>query len=66
MDQDGKFVWRNDEAVFSFGKHSGRTLREVAGSGRDYLQWILRSEFPPDARRVVENALRGEFPKRSA
>lgn len=65
-DQDGKFVWRGDEVVFSFGKHAGRTLREVAGSGRDYLQWILRSEFPPEARRMVENALRGEFPKRSS
>lgn len=62
-DRSGKFVWEKGQVVFSFGKHSGRTLREVARGQRDYLEWILRTDFPADARRMVERALDGEFPQ---
>ncbi len=61
-DASGKFVWRNGEIVFAFGKQRGRTLREVASAQRDYLEWILRQDFPEDARRLVEGALRGDDP----
>lgn len=64
-DRDGKFLWREGEVVFSFGKHSGRTLREVARSQGDYLKWILRNDFPAEARRLVEDALAGKFPERT-
>ena len=62
-DGTGKFVWRNGEVVFSFGRHAGRALREVAREHEDYLQWILRTDFPADARQIVEGALRGSFPE---
>ena len=55
-------MWRNGEIVFAFGKQRGRTLREVASAQRDYLEWILRQDFPEDARRLVEGALRGDDP----
>lgn len=65
VDARGKFVWRDGEAVFAFGKHEGVPLRQVAAQAPDYLEWILGSDFPEDARAIVAGALRGEFPLRS-
>ncbi len=62
VDRAGKFVWKGREVVFAFGKNQGRTLREVASSDRGYLEWIARSDFPEDARRVVREALAGRLP----
>jgi DNA polymerase-3 subunit epsilon len=63
VDGAGKFVWRDGEAVFDFGKHQGRTLRAVAEEDAGYLAWILKSDFPDDARELVAEALRGIYPR---
>ena len=60
VDRTGKFVVRDGQVVFAFGKLRGRALREVARVERDYLLWILKQDFPEDARALVERALRGE------
>lgn len=60
VDRWGKFVWKDGEAVFAFGRHQGRPLREVAGQAPDYLEWILSCDFPADARELVVRALKGE------
>jgi DNA polymerase-3 subunit epsilon len=57
VDRAGKFVWREGEVAFSFGRYQGRSLREVAKEQPDYLRWILDQDFPPDARELVERAL---------
>ncbi len=64
-ESSGKFVWKGGEVVLAFGRHQGRALREVARERRDYLEWILKQDFPVEAKRLVERALRGEFPERS-
>jgi len=60
IDRGGKFVLREGEIVFAFGKQKGRALSEVARVQRDYLEWILKQDFPEDARQLVEKALRGQ------
>jgi len=60
VDRGGKFVLREGEVVFAFGKQKGRALTEVARVQRDYLEWILKQDFPEDARALVEKALRGD------
>jgi DNA polymerase-3 subunit epsilon len=60
VDRQGKFVVREGQIVFAFGKLRGRPLKEVARLERDYLEWILRQDFPDDARALVESALRGD------
>jgi len=65
VDREGKFVWKDGRAAFAFGRYRDRTLEEIAREAPDYLQWILGSDFPEDARRLVEAALRGEFPVQS-
>lgn len=59
VDRGGKFVLRDGEIVFAFGRQKGRALREVAAVQRDYLEWILKQDFPEDARALVEEALGG-------
>ena len=63
VDPAGKFVWSEGQVVLAFGKHQGKPLKDVARGERDYLEWILRSDFPDEARELVERALRGEFPE---
>jgi DNA polymerase-3 subunit epsilon len=58
VDRGGKFVLREGEVIFAFGRQKGRALREVARAQRDYLEWILKQDFPEDARMLVEEALR--------
>lgn len=60
VDREGKFVVREGEVVFAFGRQKGRALREVARLQRDYLEWFMRQDFPEDARALVARALRGE------
>jgi DNA polymerase-3 subunit epsilon len=59
LDRAGKFVLREGKVVFAFGKHTGKPLAEVARSQPSYLEWILGTDFPDDARAFVEKALRG-------
>jgi DNA polymerase-3 subunit epsilon len=63
VDRFGKFVWKEGHAVFAFGKFRGRSLEDVSRSERDYLEWIAGSDFPSDARQMVQKALRGEYPR---
>jgi hypothetical protein len=61
-DREGKFAWRDGEVVFAFGRYQGQTLRRIAADQRGYLEWILTRDFPSEARRLVEEALRGRYP----
>jgi DNA polymerase-3 subunit epsilon len=61
-DRPAKFCWREGELVFTFGKHQGRPLREIADRDSAYLQWIVQSDFPEEAKRLVRDALNGEYP----
>jgi DNA polymerase-3 subunit epsilon len=60
VDRGGKFVLREGKVVFAFGRQKGRALSEVARVQRDYLEWILKQDFPEDARALVVKALKGE------
>jgi len=61
VDPDGKIVWRGNEACINFGKHRGTPLTQV---DPDYLRWIVNADFPPDVKRVAQDALNGKFPTR--
>lgn len=62
MDDDGRLVWADGEAVFAFGKHRGRPLRVVAAEHPDYLRWLTGQDFPAATKRIFEAALAGRFP----
>jgi DNA polymerase-3 subunit epsilon len=66
IDPEGKLIWEGGEAVFNFGPEGirGRPLREVAAKDRGFLEWILRKEFNPEVKAIVQAALEGRFPTR--
>ena len=52
--------------MVNFGKHAGRTLRDLAQNDPGFLRWILRGDFADDVKCVASNALIGKFPERNA
>jgi len=64
VDEDGKFKWRGGEAVFSFGKHAGEPLREVAETAPGYLDWMIEADFPEETLAILRGAKEGSFPER--
>ena len=65
-DRARRFRWCGDELVVNFGKHAGRTLRDLAQNDPGFLRWILRGDFADEVKNVASNALIGKFPKRDA
>ena len=65
-DRGRRFRWCGDELIVNFGKHAGRTLRDLAENDPGFLRWILRCDFADDVKRVASDALIGKFPVRDA
>ena len=52
VDYAGRLIYNdNKEAVVSFGKHKGKTAREVYFSEPSYFSWIMNGEFTLDTKR---------------
>jgi len=64
VDPDKRFFWRDGEAVFAFGNLRGKSLELVAETKPDYLDWMIRGDFPEPAKEIARNARRGIFPKK--
>jgi DNA polymerase III subunit epsilon len=70
LDRTRKLAWNDaGEAALSFGKHRGRTLRELVEldrqSGDSYLRWMVRDgDFSPEVKQIVLEALNGRLPSR--
>ncbi len=67
LDATRKLRWNDaGEATLGFGKHKGKTLRELARASRDYLEWMLRDDsFSPEVKDILREALGGVFPRRA-
>ena len=61
---DGRFKWKNGEAVVAFGKNAGTSLRRIAIDNPDFLRWILRSDFSVEVKNIASVALKGIFPEK--
>ncbi len=64
VDPDKRFFWRDGEAVFAFGNLRGKSLALVAETKPDYLDWMIRGDFPEPAKEIARNARLGIFPKK--
>ena len=61
VDYAGRLLFGKDgEAVISFGKHKGKTAREVYRTEPSYFAWIQNGEFTLDTKRQFE-ILRQQF-----
>jgi len=64
LDIDGKLAWCGDEVIFNFGGHIGQSLKSVATTYPDYLQWIINRDFSQELKTIMSDALNGVFPIR--
>lgn len=68
VDRTRKFRWNEQgEACFAFGKHEGRSLREMLADarGRGYLEWMLQKDFSEEVKGILRDALGGVLPRRA-
>ncbi len=64
FDRERKFCWWNGELYPAFGKYRRKKhIKDILKADRPYLEWILSSDFSEEVKTMVENALRGEFPR---
>lgn len=63
VDRERRFMWRDGEPAFNFGKLRGKSLRSAAAdpSERAYLRWILQGTFEEDTKALVREALEGKI-----
>ena len=64
IDANGRFRWRENEAIVAFGRHSGTPLRTLAVENPEFLRWLLKADFPEDVKKIASDALAGKFPVR--
>ena len=63
LDYAGRLVWDDrHEAVINFGKHKGKTAREVWKTEPSYFSWVERGDFTLDTKRQF-TLLRKQFEK---
>lgn len=65
-DGQRRFMWRDNEPVFNFGRMRGKSLRVIASDPieRKYLRWFLEGSFDEDAKGIVRDALMGRIRRR--
>lgn len=51
------FIWQQDDAIFGFGKHRGKSILTVAKSDNgSYVDWMLKKDFPKHVIQIAEEA----------
>jgi DNA polymerase-3 subunit epsilon len=65
IDSEGKFIWDKREAIINFGRYKNRKLSDIAFNNRDYLLWIVNSDFPEDTKKIALDAINNKFPTKN-
>lgn len=63
FDEEKKFRWWNGELYPVFGKYARKSpLKEIAAKDRNYLEWLLTTDFKEDVKKLLREALAGKVP----
>lgn len=66
-DMAGRLAYNADgEVVFNFGKHKGRTVREVFKNEASYYNWMMDGDFPLYTKRILTNIMQQLRAERNA
>lgn len=57
IDDEGRLILTDQGPTLGFGKYRGLLLGEVVGLDREYLEWIVDSDFSSQVKDVVVDAL---------
>jgi len=53
-DYAGRMIYDdNGEALFNFGKHKGRSVKEVLAKEPSYYSWMMNGDFTQDTKKVL-------------
>jgi len=52
--------------VVGFGKNVGLPLKQISIENPGFLQWMIKADFPEDAKQIARDALGGRYPERPA
>jgi len=64
VDKTGRLRWDKGAVVINFGQKKDTALKYLIENDKGYIKWILRSDFPADTRKIVEDACDGIWPDR--
>ena len=62
LDEHGFLLWVEGNAYLNFGKYQGVSLSELVNTSPDYVEWMLRGDFPPAIKVILKDAQEGIFP----
>ena len=63
-DLAGRLVYNDDgEVVFNFGKHRGRSVKDLLDKEPGYYGWMINGDFPRYTLRVLKQIKDGTFGK---
>ncbi len=65
VDSTGKLRWQDGSVAINFGKNRGKLLRDLIENDRGFINWILKSDFPPDTREIIQSAMQGKYPTKN-
>ena len=58
MDFAGQIILNEyDEEVFNFGKHKGKSVRDIFTKEPPYYDWMIKSDFPLYTKKVITRIL---------
>ncbi len=43
----------NGDAIFNFGKHKGKKVKEVLSKEKGYYSWMMNSDFPEYTKKII-------------
>ena len=65
IDGKGRFIWIDNDVVINFSRHKGKSLSYMIKNELGFLNWMMMTkDFMPDAKKIVSDALNGQFPNR--
>ncbi|MBK7966788.1 MAG: 3'-5' exonuclease [Bacteroidetes bacterium] len=54
VDLAGRIIFNEkNEEVFNFGKHKGRTVKDIFDKEPSYYDWMLKGDFPAETKQVL-------------
>ncbi len=54
IDFAGRIIEDNEgDAIFNFGKHKGKKVKEILKEEKGYYSWIMNSDFPEYTKKII-------------
>jgi len=64
VDLSGRIIFNEKgEEVFNFGKHKGKTVKEVFTKDQSYYDWMMKGDFATETKNVITRLRLREFNK---